>query len=109
MLGTGYSRRHYARQLLHHRRRRWAGRVRATLRDVAPERLCRDDPQHGADRKDHECVFRQLAPRRQPGELSHDELELGTWRALRRIGTMKEAAVLVWHAARCARRWLIKR
>src|SRR5262252_6863585 len=99
MLGTGYSRRHYVRRLPHHHRRKWAGRVRTTLREVAPECLGPNDPQHRAGKQDHERVFRQLAPRRYPGELSHDELELGARRALRRVGAMKEAPVFVWHSS----------
>ena len=68
------------------------------LRQVAPERLGRHDPQHRADTQNHEGVLRQLPAGREPGDLLHYEFKAAVWRAPRRFGGMKELSVFIWHA-----------
>src|SRR5205809_361570 len=76
------------------------GRIEATLRNIAPERLCPDNANHRADEQDYEAQPCQLAPRRQLGEpfmdrlqLAFDDREVGA----RLIGLAQREGI-VWHA-----------
>jgi len=74
------------------------GSQQAACPNVAPPHLRSDDGKHSETQCDPNRKADQFAPRRQLGDLPHDEFEAGLGREARFIAALTERRNVAWHA-----------